>query len=171
MKVYYTIILFVHDVIYILYIYKIYNKVMFLPICILSITSLHKTLGSTCLKEFRRGVITCALPSTSSLTLGKVSFFFPLFNEGFECFLTFFFFFFQNKKIPTMDSFWNLMKALDIVCKKSGYTHICKLLFLGGYGLLKFIHYPKLRIYALCKFLLLQKLEFWDVKMQPMKYL
>ena len=97
-------------------------------------------------------------------------FFFPLFNEGFECFLTFFFFF-QNKKIPTMDSFWNLMKALDIVCKKSGYTHICKLLFLGGYGLLKFIHYPKLRIYALCKFLLLQKLEFWDVKMQPMKYL
>lgn len=70
-----------------------------------------------------------------------------------------------------MDSFWNLMKALDIVCKKSGYTHICKLLFLGGYGLLKFIHYPKLRIYALCKFLLLQKLEFWDVKMQPMKYL
>lgn len=79
MKVYYTIILFVHDVIYILYIYKIHNKVMFLPICILSITSLHKTLGSTCLKEFRRGVITCALPSTSSLTLGKVSFLFFFF--------------------------------------------------------------------------------------------
>ena len=79
-------ILFVHDVIYILYIYKIYNKVMFLPIRILSITSLHKTLGSTCLKEFRRGVITCALPSTSSLTLGKVSFFFPFLMRALSVF-------------------------------------------------------------------------------------
>ena len=66
-------------------------------------------------------------------------------STEFECFLMFF---------STMDSFWNLMKALDIVCKKSGYTHICKLLFLGGYGLLNSFNYPRLGIYALSKFLL-----------------